>query len=60
MIVETRPYMRVLQALVRVYFENEQPAESAYVSISRLRIPDSFLISAQGKHHRAAPSLPWG
>jgi hypothetical protein len=31
-ILETRPYMRVLQALVRLYFEEGRFEESAYVT----------------------------
>jgi hypothetical protein len=30
-ILETRPYMRVLQALVRMYFENNRVEKSACV-----------------------------
>ena len=32
-ILETRPYMRVLQALVRIHVDNKQHGKSAYVMI---------------------------
>ncbi|GBE79251.1 hypothetical protein SCP_0204480 [Sparassis crispa] len=37
-ILETRPYMRVLQALVRLYFENKQFDKSANTIIEMLRL----------------------
>ncbi|KAH7913337.1 hypothetical protein BJ138DRAFT_1171344 [Hygrophoropsis aurantiaca] len=37
-ILETRPYMRVLQAQVRLYFENRQFAKSANTIIEMLRL----------------------
>jgi len=37
-ILETRPYMRVLQALVRVYFENRKYADSVKTMIEMLRL----------------------
>jgi len=40
-LLETRPYMRVLQALVRLYFEDEQYEKSAYVLSSRSLVLDN-------------------
>ncbi|KAL4065599.1 hypothetical protein V8B97DRAFT_1919737 [Scleroderma yunnanense] len=41
-LIVTRPYIRVLQAQVRLYFENGQPAESAYVLTSLSTSVPSF------------------
>ncbi|KAJ7092307.1 hypothetical protein B0H15DRAFT_169521 [Mycena belliarum] len=38
MIVETRPYMRVLQALVRMYFENGKYTKSTETMIEMMRL----------------------
>ncbi|KAG5635062.1 hypothetical protein H0H81_012558 [Sphagnurus paluster] len=37
-IIETRPYMRVLQALVRVYYEADRPKDSEKTIIEMLRL----------------------
>ncbi|TDL16491.1 hypothetical protein BD410DRAFT_795342 [Rickenella mellea] len=37
-LLETRPYMRVLQAMVRLYFENKNYAKSANTAIRMLRL----------------------
>jgi hypothetical protein len=40
-IIETRPYMRVLQTLVRLYFEEGRFEESAYVTVLRFKLSSS-------------------
>ncbi|TDL16489.1 hypothetical protein BD410DRAFT_622369 [Rickenella mellea] len=37
-LIETRPYMRVLQAMVRLYFENKNYAKSADTAVAMLRL----------------------
>lgn len=57
-LLETRPYMRLLQAQVKVFFDNGDYEKSAYV-FSSYQTHCLFTVSIlQQYHHRNAATLP--
>jgi len=55
--LETRPYMRVLRAQVRVYIETKQFDRCAYVILSGSQLLAVFYMNLKTLFHAVKPSL---